>query len=105
MSHPSEPTSEECNAGTRLLDFDGRPAFACWYPQMGGYFGTAVVLALTCDATNPPGGCFDVYVWHDGTFPFNDDYGLCNPAHLHHCSADQFIEFGNAVKRMQELAK
>lgn len=96
MNHPHEPTPEQCSANARLPAFDDRPAFACWYPQMGGYVGKAVVVV-------GEGGCFDAFVWHDGTFPFNGEYHDGNPARLHHCSPDQFIEFGNAVKRMQEV--
>lgn len=91
---PKEPTGEECN-----LDLEvpvppgwepGWKAFACWYPQMGGYCGKAVVLVhgqRNCNC------CFEVYVWHDGSFPFKDE----NPAHLHHCDSEQFIEFGQLV--------
>jgi len=65
---------------------------------MGGYVGRCVV--------EPGGdGCFECFVWHDGEFPFSDDDG-CNtrgcdgPFVLHHCSAKQFIKFGQLVDRI-----
>ena len=88
MPHPPEPTSEACSAKTQAA-WGGRRCFACWYPQMGGYCGKCVVV----DGGN--GGCFDVYVWHDGEFPFEGDER--EPVHLHHCVAEQFSNFGNAV--------
>lgn len=93
---PSLPTPEQCNVVARLPDHDGRPAFAIWYPQMGGYVARAVVL-LEED-------CFGAYVWHDGAFPFDEEYGQ-QPAYIHHCDPDQFISFGNAVNKMFEKAK
>ena len=47
--------------------------------------------------------CFEVYVWHDGEFPFDDsgDRGENGPAHLHHCMPSQFVEFGNLVLKLQ----
>lgn len=96
---PSEPTGEQCSAEERLPDFNGRPAFACWHPQMGGYVSKAVVVLEGDDRS---GGCFGAYVWHDGQFPFSDDcdHGR-SPAYIHHCMASQFVEFGHAVQRMQ----
>lgn len=88
---PREPTAEECTLESEIEP--GR--FAIWYPQMGGYVGRAVV---------EPGAeddCFDVWIWHDGKFPFSDEYGDRSPAHLHHCEAEQFIDFGESVRKMQ----
>lgn len=87
---PREPTSAECSAGAAIThDFGRGPetVFAGWYPQMGGYVGRAVV--------RPLGGCFDVWVWHDGEFPFSETDGT--PAHLHHCMVEQFVQFGEWV--------
>ncbi len=91
MSHPKEPTADECDAKSRLPDFGSDKAYAIWYPQMGGYVSKAVV--VFCDD-----GCFGAYVWHDGDFPFSDE----SPTYLHHCCAEKFIEFGKSVKDMQE---
>lgn len=93
--HPPMPTGGECEALARLPDFNGRPAFAAWYPQMGGYAAKAVIVLMT-DATED--GCFDAYVWHDGEFPFHEVGD--DPARVHHCSAGQFVEFGNEVLAM-----
>jgi hypothetical protein len=79
-----EPTIAECSAHAPI-----GPGFAGWYPQMGGYVGRAVVV--------PRGGCFEAYVWHDGMFPFGEDSGPYPPAHIHHCMAQQFIDFGEWV--------
>jgi hypothetical protein len=80
MSDLAEPTAEQCTAHEEV-----GPGIACWYPQMGGYVAKAIVI--------PGDTCADVYVWHDGSFPFTDDDPR-GPAHLHHCSGEQFIEFG-----------
>jgi hypothetical protein len=92
-----QPTPEECEAGT-TYEHAGRRGFATWYPQMGGYVGRCVVLfgaSTTVDGKD--GGCFDVFVWHDGEFPFGDR----DPIDLHHCMAEQFIEFGRVVLAKQ----
>jgi hypothetical protein len=91
MIHPDEPSAEQCSAGAPVT-FDGISGFACWYPQMGGYRSTAVV--VPADGAEP-GTCFDVYVWHDGDFPFDD--GTC-PRRLHHCEAAQFRAFADDVE-------
>lgn len=95
-AHPAEPTSEQCSAGERF-EWNGLLHRALWYPQMGGYVGKAVAV-LDADEH------FDVWVWHDGEFPFtgNDDYrGHLEPVRLHHCYADQFVHFG---EQLAELA-
>lgn len=109
---PPEPTSDQCTA-REAFEFRGRPSFAAWYPQMGGYGSHCIV--VPCNNANPddkPGdGCFDVYVWHDGEFPFSRANDLArgdlprSPAHLHHCSAEQFVRFGTEVAaRIAEIA-
>jgi len=100
---PREPTADECSKHAHIED----GWYAIWYPQMGGYVGKAVVHAS--------GGCFDSYVWHGGEFPFSDDRdGLSYeeaehsrqslPIRLHHCDPDQFIDFGETVKKLMEKA-
>jgi hypothetical protein len=89
VTYPPEPTSEQCSSHS-LIEHGARRLYACFYPQMGGYHGKCLV--------EPKGGCFDVYVWHDGEFPFGTAAGSPErPAHLHHCAAEQFIEFGQFV--------
>jgi hypothetical protein len=91
---PREPTSEQCGQNAETMLPDGRRAMACWYPQMGGYVGRALMV--------DDDGCLDVYVWHDGQFPFSDDgeYGVhVSPVLLHHCDATQFIAFGQQAAR------
>lgn len=63
-----EPTHDECKAHARIALDDGKTGVACWYPQMGGYTAHAVIVL---DA-----GCVDVYVWHDGLFPFGGTNSL-----------------------------
>lgn len=87
---PREPTSEECAAHARVGE-----GWACWYPQMGGYVGKAVA---TLDH-----GCWDVYVWHDGDFPFSGDSvwpgePAPSPTLIHHCDPGQFIAFGQFLE-------
>lgn len=100
--HPAEPTADQCEKRAQLPDFNGRKAFACWYPQMGGYVGKCVVVLEQdpdhCDV------CFEAFVWHDGAFPFSEDgeQPYDPPAHLHHCMPSQFISFGAWVLRLQE---
>lgn len=86
------PTCEQCEANEKVFENETHSAFACWYPQMGGYISKAVIYFEKGIA-----GCFDAYVWHDGDFPFDDKY----PRVLHHCEADQFIRFGREVLAMQ----
>ena len=90
------PTYDEIRANTVV---DG--CMAAWYPQMGGYVAKCWVRFGCYDGdppTNIPG--FDVVVWHDGEWPFGeDDDRVRVPAHLHHCGADQFIEFGELCNK------
>lgn len=99
---PPEPTSEQCSENARLADFEGRPAYAAWYPQMGGYVARAVVVIHSMDEeTND--GCFEAFVWHDGTFPFpGEGPGGQIPARLHHCMPSQFASFGKLVQEIQK---
>ncbi len=97
--YPPMPTGEQCEADARLPDYHGRRAYACWYPQMGGYCGKCVVL-ISEDAEVAGSTCFDAYVWHDGEFPFHENDDI--PVRLHHCEPSQFIEFGKLVQAFQE---
>jgi hypothetical protein len=95
---PPEPTPEQCSTHARI-EHGGHTYFACWYPQMGGYVGKCLVLVYTSQDEPVERPCFDAYVWHDGEFPFSDARGTSlKPARLHHCGADQFIEFGQHVQ-------
>lgn len=96
---PREPTADECEQHAKVFEDEDRVGHAIWYPQMGGYVGKAVVVF---DKEKP--GCFEAYVWHDGDFPFKgrDHYGNENfPECIHHCSAEQFIDFGRTVLALQ----
>ena len=88
-----KPTMEECYVNSSFDLGDGRVGYAAWYPQMGGYTSQAIVEIVG------PSGCFDVYVWHDGEFPFDGEGGE-QPRLLHHCMAEQFIDFGQVVLRL-----
>lgn len=93
MRNIQEPTAEQCTARAAL----GDGFYALWYPQMGGYVSKAVV---HCDG---PDGCLEVWVWHDGEFPFSDadadDWTgePKKPKHLHHCDAEQFRRFADDI--------
>lgn len=98
---PREPTGDECYAEKIVPEFG---MYAAWYPQMGGYSAKCWI-----EASDGEDGCFDAWVYHDGTFPFDskqvfdDEWGqpqMRQPAKIHHCSATQFIEFGSAVQSM-----
>jgi hypothetical protein len=93
-----EPTHEQCNGNVPITLPDGRVGYACWYPQMGGYVSVCLVIP---DA----GGCFEAYVWHDGSFPFSGDDGPSGgPARIHHCNPDQFVGFGQWVGSLSASA-
>ena len=101
-----QPTPEQCQVNAQVpLSEPYRPdqrGYACWYPQMSGYTSRCVVVV-----EDPQNGadhaCFEAYVWHDGQFPFDsdDDRGRV-PARIHHCNAQQFVNFGELVKRLSE---
>lgn len=84
------PTGDQCSENTRIKCADGVERVAAWYPQMGGYVGACLIELGAAK-------CFEVMVWHDGEFPFDDR----QPGTLHHCSAEQFIEFGELVKNLK----
>ena len=87
MTNDTEgPTPDQCTQHAEI-ECRGSRAWACWYPQMGGYAARAVVIP------ERNGGCFTVLVWHDGEFPF----AAGEPARLHHCDPEQFVTFGRFV--------
>ena len=98
MSHPPMPTAEQCTKRERLQDWHELACHAIWYPQMGGYVAKAVIIFSKKGGTS---NCFEAYIWHDGEFPFTEDEGN-KVAHVHHCSANQFVSFGCDVRRMQQ---
>lgn len=93
----AEPTTDQCSAHEVITLPDGQQAVAGWYPQMGGYSGRCLIVP---DLESP--GSVDVYVWHNGDFPFKgydaDEYfpgePVRSPSRLHHCDPDQFVGFG-----------
>ncbi len=97
VEDPAEPTAAQCSAKASL----GNGYYALWYPQMGGYVGKAVVHAASDD------GCVEVWIWHDGEFPFSDgdEDGWTGearkPARLHHCDVEQFRQFADDVRTIQ----
>lgn len=91
MLQISEPTSEQCSQCLPVGENETHIAFAIWYPQMGGYVGRAVVVLEKNKDT-----CVDVYVWHDGEFPFSEG----TPREIHHCMPSQFIEFGRQLEHL-----
>lgn len=95
-----EPTGEEFTNHAVVYESEHEIGYAIWYPQMGGYVGKAVAVLARQQPEDGDGGCFEVYVWHDGEFPFNERDGK-NPAGLHHCGAAQFIAFGESIKKLE----
>lgn len=92
-----EPTGVQCTNRAAVALDDGSVAYACWYPQMGGYAAKALVI---------PGGCAEVFVWHDGDFPFLgsdvDPVHGRKPTRLHHCDGEQFVDFGQFLMSVCE---
>ena len=100
---PTKPTPEQCSKKAKVV-CDGKDiGFACYYPQIGGYHAACVVVTRKYDHEiddGPP--CFDAYIWHDGEFPLQDDDNR-QPIIIHHCSAGQFIDFGELILNHQEV--
>lgn len=105
MENISEPTAEQCTANEKVFGDQNTIGYGIWYPQMRGrqvqaYIGKAVaIIDKATDTDDCSDDCFDVLVWHDGEFPFGD--GDKEPVRLHHCSAAQFIQFGQEIQAMQ----
>lgn len=101
-----EPTAEQCSQHALVHENEHKLVYAIWYPQMGGYVGKALAFIdkgwkeFPHGATE--GGCIDVLVWHDGSFPFDDGR---NPADLHHCDPEQFIQFGEQLKKLNDIQR
>lgn len=100
---PRQPSAEECGTRAEIRDDDGQfVGYACWYPQMGGYVGKAVVVPNEV-------GCVEVYVWHDGEFPFDGECQACSsprePVVLHHCDGGQFVQFGEFINDIATSAE
>lgn len=94
MFSMEQPTSEQCTCAHIGTTPDGRSTIAAWFPSIGGYAAPSLIVIGEC--------CFDVYVWHNGDFPFAAD-SLGNeeiPRRLHISDGDDFIRFG---KRLNEL--
>jgi len=98
-----QPTSEQCTNKQIVFENDNRIGYACWYPQMGGYSGHAIAVFdkewILYDHGSTEGGCIDVFVWHDGDFPFGEE-GDEQPRRIHHCSPEQFIGFGQFLEKI-----
>jgi len=94
-----EPTGDQCNARAKLGEDEFNSFYAVWYPQMGGYIGKAVAAIGKGDD-----GCVDIFVWHDGMFPFSDDADPSrSPAMIHHCVIDQFRRLADDIEALQEM--
>jgi hypothetical protein len=87
-----EPTGDQCTKRERVYEANGEVGYATFgFPQMGGYCGKAVVVfAQGGDAME---GCFDVYLWHDGEFPYEGK----PPVETHYCDPKQFAQFAREV--------
>jgi len=102
-----EPTIEQCSNREKVFENDTKIGYACCYPQMGGYVGKAIAILdkewIEYSGGSAIGGCIDVYVWHDGEFPFSEQDGP--PAKIHHCDPAQFIRFGQFLQEMNNRNK
>lgn len=93
-----EPSSEECSTNKPVYEDQERIVIACWYPQMGGYVGKCLVDIWKSRSNE----CFEAYVWHDGEWPFSEEERGRSPAKIHHCMAEQFVNFGTMIAKEQE---
>ncbi len=102
-----EPTAEQCTQNEKVFENDDTIGYAIWFPQMGGYVGKSVALFDKSWKENENGssekGCIDIYVWHNGTFPFGDEED--NPREIHLCDPEQFIDFGKKLSDLNEKGK
>jgi hypothetical protein len=89
-----QPTAAECSANSLIFDGECVKGYAIWYPSMGGYVGKALAIS------GGDGGCVDVYVWHDGEFPFDSEDDSAEPVYLHHCTITDFIRFGEQLIKL-----
>lgn len=90
---PPEPTGEQCQQRTKVIDTDYQVGYAHFSPQIGGYHGKAVVVFAK---DNPE--CFDYYIWHDGEFAAPDT----EPVHLHFCDIEQFLDLAKFIQETQK---
>lgn len=96
-----DPTHEQCSANERIQLGDGRWATAAWYPSMGGYVSHCLIVKEVDSE------CVEVFVWHDGEFPFRPESSywpgepVRSPSRLHHCNPASFIGFGKLAERVQ----
>lgn len=100
---PPEPTQHQCSNETELTwsgsDDTEHHGTACWYPRMGGYH-TKAVAELDQD------GHIDVWVWHNGQFPFTNEFDDDRPpVLLHHCEGDGFVIFGQFLEKLAETQR
>lgn len=95
MWKPVEPTGEQCEQHTKVFENEMFVYFALWYPQMGGYSGKAI---LEIDKRAGTDQCSEVFIWHDGTFSFDDR----SPTQMHHCCCGQFVDFGETCENLIE---
>jgi hypothetical protein len=97
-----EPTWDQCTANDKVYDGDGVVGYAIWYPQMGGYVGKAIAVMdkewVEYKGGSRKGGCIDVFVWHNGEFPFGEEDD--NPREIHLCDPEQFIVFGEKLSEL-----
>ena len=88
------PTSEECEQNKTWTDGPFR-YMAAFSPQIGGHGSKCVIETAVGDPDDAP--CFDVFFWHDGEFPQDDE----PPVRLHFCDVEQFERFAQKVRRLQ----
>ena len=95
-----EPTYEEVNKKAIRILPDGSKEYCMWFPQLGGYHAKMVILVMPTEEEYA--NCIDAYVWHNGDFPFSEEPGYpVNPRELHICDAEQWIDFGKELYKIQ----
>ena len=107
-----EPTPEQCSENAKVFESERKVAYAIWFPQIGGYVGRALAIFdrkwQDWPGWKSNGGCIEVYVWHDGEFPFTwkDERGKDKlPTRLHICDPGQFVRFGWMLRKLNNKGR
>lgn len=107
MTPPREPTSDECTTRAQWVEGEMH-CLAFWWPQMGGYVGKAVAAMpdeRQLDLDPEQGACMEVFVWHDGKFPFTGKGTLHgearHPVEIHVCDPGQWRRMGELLEAFE----
>lgn len=103
MKPIKEPTNEQCTNNELVYEDEVSYGYAMWHPQMGGYVGKCIAVMDKKWHSNGAaisGGCVDLYVWHNGEYPFSEKDG--SPALVHYCDPEQGIRFWTKIRDLND---